>query len=247
MNFLFFAVVSICLSLPGRALAAEDVTKIVGGPSSIKMLEDIRPELEQASGKKLDLSVTPRESGVSAFIKGFVDGIATGEDPELVLKAAASKGLKPKPASQYEWIQYASKKVMIALHPSNPVKELNRQQLTDIFSGKIKNWKDVGGTNTPIRVLIAKDLMAASKAVAKFYLNSESVPAAEIVLNKDGLVKGVKAAPGAMAVLATHETLPDFKPYFFELEAGFDNFLLVRRPVSPTLRKLLDHLRARKK
>ena len=39
------------------------------------------------------------------------------------------------------------------VHPSNPVKSLTRAQLKDIFSGKITNWRDVGGANRPIVVI----------------------------------------------------------------------------------------------
>ncbi|MCL1835023.1 MAG: substrate-binding domain-containing protein [Oscillospiraceae bacterium] len=42
--------------------------------------------------------------------------------------------------------------VAIIVHPSNPVKGLTKQQAIDIFTGKIKNWKDVGGNNAPILV-----------------------------------------------------------------------------------------------
>ena len=40
----------------------------------------------------------------------------------------------------------------VVVHPSNPVKQLTRQQLEDIFRGKITNWKQVGGDNRKIVV-----------------------------------------------------------------------------------------------
>jgi len=41
----------------------------------------------------------------------------------------------------------------IYLHPANPVTDLSQKQLKDIFSGRIENWKKVGGKDMPIRVL----------------------------------------------------------------------------------------------
>ena len=41
----------------------------------------------------------------------------------------------------------------IYLHPDNPIKNLSLQQLSDIFTGKIKNWKEVGGDDTSITIL----------------------------------------------------------------------------------------------
>ncbi|AHJ14374.1 phosphate ABC transporter substrate-binding protein [Sulfurospirillum multivorans] len=42
----------------------------------------------------------------------------------------------------------------VVVHKNNPVKNLSMEQLKDIFSGKIKNWSEVGGDNAPIVVVI---------------------------------------------------------------------------------------------
>ncbi|MEY4918423.1 MAG: phosphate transporter periplasmic phosphate-binding protein [Verrucomicrobiota bacterium] len=40
----------------------------------------------------------------------------------------------------------------VYVNPENPVKELTLDQVKDIFTGKIKNWKAVGGADAPITV-----------------------------------------------------------------------------------------------
>ena len=40
----------------------------------------------------------------------------------------------------------------VYVSPENPVKELTLDQVGDIFTGKIKNWKEVGGPDAPITV-----------------------------------------------------------------------------------------------
>lgn len=42
------------------------------------------------------------------------------------------------------------------VHPSNPVKSLTREQLRDIYSGRVTNWKEVGGGDHPI-VAVGRD------------------------------------------------------------------------------------------
>jgi len=42
--------------------------------------------------------------------------------------------------------------VCILINKENPVDGLNRQQLVDIFTGKVTNWKEVGGKDAPIVV-----------------------------------------------------------------------------------------------
>ncbi len=43
--------------------------------------------------------------------------------------------------------------VVMVTHPDNPVNELTIDQLSNIFTGKIKNWKEVGGKDEAILVL----------------------------------------------------------------------------------------------
>src|SRR5688572_32917571 len=40
----------------------------------------------------------------------------------------------------------------VYLHESNPVKQLSLEQLRNIFTGKIRNWKEVGGADGPITI-----------------------------------------------------------------------------------------------
>lgn len=40
--------------------------------------------------------------------------------------------------------------IAVIVHPENPVRELTLQQISDIYSGKINNWQEVGGDNRPI-------------------------------------------------------------------------------------------------
>ena len=40
----------------------------------------------------------------------------------------------------------------IAVHPRNPIQTLSLDQISDIFAGNIRNWREVGGLNTPINV-----------------------------------------------------------------------------------------------
>jgi phosphate transport system substrate-binding protein len=39
------------------------------------------------------------------------------------------------------------------MHPDNPVSELTIDQLSDIFTGRIRNWREVGGNDAPIVVV----------------------------------------------------------------------------------------------
>lgn len=59
--------------------------------------------------------------------------------------------------------------VAVIVHKDNPVVSLNDRQLRDIYSGKIANWRQVGGRDTPMRVL-AGPLEGGSTELFTHYL-----------------------------------------------------------------------------
>lgn len=67
----------------------------------------------------------------------------SGKEFEL----AKSKGLN------VQSISVGIDSIVFIVHPENPVSQLTVEQLSDIFTGKITNWKEVGGPDKPILVL----------------------------------------------------------------------------------------------
>ena len=41
----------------------------------------------------------------------------------------------------------------MVVHPSNPIQQLTVEQLADIYTGKVKNWSEIGGADIPVLVL----------------------------------------------------------------------------------------------
>jgi len=54
--------------------------------------------------------------------------------------------------------------VCIVVHPSNPLKAITRAQLRDIYSGKVTNWKELGGADAPI-VAVSRDTSSGTYEV----------------------------------------------------------------------------------
>jgi phosphate transport system substrate-binding protein len=101
------------------------------------------------------LSITVKKTGSGDGAAALIDGrcdIATMSrfmKPEEFQKAVANNVL---PVAHV----VAMDGVCVAVHPSNPVKALTGAQVRDIYMGKITNWNQVGGSDTPI-VVISRD------------------------------------------------------------------------------------------
>jgi phosphate transport system substrate-binding protein len=104
-------------------------------------------ETYQAQNPHVRISVTGGGSGtgLAALINGTVD-IANASRPikQEELERAKADGIEP-----VEFI-VARDAIAIIVNPNNPVERLSIDQLSDIYSGKINNWREVGGEDRPI-------------------------------------------------------------------------------------------------
>jgi len=104
-------------------------------------------EQYQKEYPEVSISVTGGGSGtgITALANQTVDiaNASRAINPEEVDSMKAS-GIDP-----VEFV-VARDAIAVIINPNNPVKKLTLQQISDIYSGKINNWSEVGGENRPI-------------------------------------------------------------------------------------------------
>lgn len=93
------------------------------------------------------LTVTGGGSGVG--ITALLEGTTDLAQLSRKIKFDEKNKLKEKGKIVKEVI-VAYDALAVVIHPSNKVSELTREQLEGIFTGKIKNWKEVGGADLAI-------------------------------------------------------------------------------------------------
>ena len=84
-------------------------------------------------------------AGLAALVNGTTD-IANASRPikPEEIEQARAKGFTPQE------LVVARDAIAVLVNPGNPVDQLTLVQIADIFSGRISNWKEVGGENRPI-------------------------------------------------------------------------------------------------
>ena len=85
-----------------------------------------------------------------------VSGTGTGNGFKSLADGAAQIANASRFIKDSEIQNCISKKVYPVVHKDNKVADLTKAQLKDIFSGKITNWKEVGGADAPI-VVVGRD------------------------------------------------------------------------------------------
>jgi phosphate transport system substrate-binding protein len=136
----------------GQSLAAGYSIQNVGSDTMVN-LALAWAEAYQSEHSDIRIAVTGGGSGtgLAALINGTVDiANASRKIKQEELDRAQTNRITP--------VEHAVARDAIAVivHPSNPVNQLALQQISDIYTGKITNWKQVGGENRPI-VLLSRE------------------------------------------------------------------------------------------
>jgi len=161
-------------------------------------------------------------TGIAALINGTVDiANASREMKAEEIASAQANGYTP-----VEFV-VARDAIAVVVNPSNPVGGLTLQQIADIYTGKITNWRQVGGENRPI-VLLSRESnsgtyvyflenvvrLADSKSKALFSPETLLMPSSE------GISAEVRQNPNAIGYDGLGYVTSDQKMVAVAQEAG---------------------------
>ncbi len=151
--------------LASRTLAGEQLQGSIQmkGSDTMVNLCQAWAEAFMARHPQVNVAVTGGGSGtgIAALIGGTCDLAASSRKITAKEVAAASaKGAAPQE------LIVALDGLAVVVHPKNPVKQLTLQQLAELFTGKITNWRDVGGENNRV-VLLSREVNSGTHVYFK--------------------------------------------------------------------------------
>jgi phosphate transport system substrate-binding protein len=149
----FLAAALALLLGPVSHIAADENKIVIDGSTTVGPIAKAFAEYYMSNRKGVNITVS--ESGSGNGAKSLVNGVCDIADMSRFMKdkefkAAVDNGVLPVAHV------VAIDGIAIVVHPSNPVKGLSVQQVRDIYTGKIKNWRDIGGPSKRI-VKIGRD------------------------------------------------------------------------------------------
>jgi phosphate transport system substrate-binding protein len=147
-NLKIAAILLVVLTIGYSFTTIEKIT--VKGSDTLVILSQKWAEVYMKSHPNASIQVTGGGSGVglAALINGSTD-IANASRP---IKSSEVSKLKARYNTLGVEIPCAKDGLSVYLNKANPVSELTVKQLGLIFSGKITNWKEVGGPDAGIRL-----------------------------------------------------------------------------------------------
>jgi phosphate transport system substrate-binding protein len=118
---------------------------IEGSNTMLPLAQKWADAFKKSGGPDVSVQGAGSGQGITALINGTCQ-IANASRP------AKDEEKEKAKAAGFEMYETAVARdgITIVVNPSNPIKELTLEQLANIYAGKVKNWKEVGGPDLPI-------------------------------------------------------------------------------------------------
>ena len=156
------------------------VIDIAGGTAHIPVMKEAARQIMEAN-PAVRITVAGGGSGVG------VQKVGEG----IVQIGNTGRALKPAEVEKYGLVSFpfAIDGVAVAVNPANKVEGLTKAQIKDIFSGKIANWKEVGGADAPISLYVREDGSGTRETFEERALDKGASAAGANVVNSNGAMK----------------------------------------------------------
>ncbi len=127
-----------------------------------------------------DVSITVQGGGSAVGIQSAMSGAAQIGMADLVDLPQEAKALNP--------VVVARDGIAIVVNLKNTVNNLTIKQIQDIYNGKIKNWKEVGGNDHPVTV-ISREAGSGTRSSFESIIKNISITKDALIQDSNGTVR----------------------------------------------------------
>jgi phosphate transport system substrate-binding protein len=195
MKKILIAALAIVLTAAGVEQYSKVVCKIKGSDTCLPLSQKFAEQYMKLSPGS-NISVTGGGSGVglSALLSGTTDIAQSSRsikmDEKMKLKEAGKA---------YKETIIAYDALAVVVNPSNKIDQLTREQLESIYTGKITNWKDVGGADLKIVLYSRESSSGTFDFFKEHVLNKKNFATTALLMPATGaIVQSVSQTAGAI-------------------------------------------------
>lgn len=182
MRFAFAAALLVALAGCGKSEAPQKLV-LTGASTIAPLVSEIAKRYEAANpGIRIDVQTGGSSRGIADARSGLAD------------IGMASRHLKPEEQPGLREHLLARDGVCFLVHKDNPVNALSNAQLLDLYTGKIRNWKDVGGLDAPVTVINRADGRSELELFSQYFKVKPEQLKADLVVGDNA--QGMKTLAG---------------------------------------------------
>ncbi len=190
----------------------------IKGSDTVLPLAQKEAESYMKSNKMAKITVTGGGSGVG--LAALVDGTTDIAMSSRKIKMSEKIKLQDAGKANKETI-IAFDALAVIINPTNKAVQLSREQLEGIFTGKIKNWKEVGGDDLQIVVYSRESSSGTYEFFKEHVLNNKNYASSVLSMPATGaIVQSVSQTKGAIGYVGLAYVEKDVKTVKVSYDKG---------------------------
>jgi phosphate transport system substrate-binding protein len=232
----------VCIfGMTGNAVA-EEVKIGTGAAATENIFNKIKDPMEKANGVKLVVISGGPVQALKDLDAGTIDGAVGGVTFPDWMAMMEKEGYPIADKSVYKNRVIGKDVVKVMTNKDVTVSALSKEQLTGIFSGKTKNWSEVGGPDKPVVLILGTKIPGTQSVFQKQILNGEAYATGAVEgTTAEDLKARVIANPGGISLAAMAQIDGTVNGPAIP-EVGRPITLITKGPPSGGLQKMLDYI-----
>jgi len=172
------AVAAAIIALSVSIAAAESITLVGGSTSIATVIGPVKAPFEKATGISLNATALGSKVALQKLDAGEADVATAGHTFEELMAVIKKDNVTLKnPIESLKSIQLSHPAIYkVIVNPANPVTALSKEQMEGIFTGRITNWKDVGGKDAQILCVVSNLSPGSNEVFSKTFLGGKKIP-----------------------------------------------------------------------
>ena len=231
-----------CFILSSAPFASAQAVLGLHGSTTVQgALEARHAELEAAVGRKIEFSANGSSVGLASLAAGQAQMAMISAPLDEVAQKLNVKNPGAINVAQFRAAEIGHVKIAFIVNPRNSVRALSAVQLAGVFTGKIVNWKELGGGNSPIVVIT---LANGGPLIPDALLHGAPITlAARMVPNASQIPGLVAQQPNAIGIISTAHVKGPTSLVQTDVEIAVPLFLVTKGEPTAVEQKLIDAAR----
>jgi phosphate transport system substrate-binding protein len=196
MKNLTFTIILTVAVICGSTVFAAGKTITIKGSTTVLPIAQATAEAFMEKNQAINISI--QGGGSSVGVTSLIDGTCAIADSSRQIKPEEIEKAKSKGVNVNE-IKIAMDGIAVIVNPKNKIKAITKQQIKDIYTGKVSDWSELGGAPGKIVILSRDTSSGTYEAFELLALNKEKVRTDALInASNQAIASTVGTTPGAI-------------------------------------------------
>ena len=173
MKRTFFSIAALLSLFAISSANAEEIVLCAGSGPMDSVFNPVKEAFEKETGIKIRNLFGSASLTLKQLNTNVCETASVGISFDDMLEIMKKDGVEFADAASFRHVTIGKSVIHTIVNKDNPVSKLSKEQLKGIFTGKITNWKQVNGNDSPIIVILSTLNPATFTSFRKIVLDNE--------------------------------------------------------------------------